>query len=103
MSNKHALPVAVAAGILGLLIAAQAATATHPRPKGASPLSGSAVIAYNQCASPNRTHGPPLAFPSCNPPVQSSPYITVGTPDANGAASNMSGNLRVSVIVGVPG
>ena len=37
----------------------------------------------------NRTHGPALAFPSCNPPVRSSSVLTVGTVDANGAASNM--------------
>jgi hypothetical protein len=29
-----------------------------------------------------------LAFPSCNPPVQTSNSLTVGTPDANGAAAN---------------
>ena len=33
----------------------------------------------------NRTHGPALAFPSCNPPVPRSAQLTVGTPDANGA------------------
>ena len=42
----------------------------------------------NECTSPNRTHGPPLAFPSCNPPVQTSSFLTVGTPDANGAPAN---------------
>ena len=42
--------------------------------------------------SPNRIHGPP-DFParlnpdgSCNPPGQTSGQLTVGTPDANGAA-----------------
>ncbi|MGH2979072.1 MAG: hypothetical protein ACRDLQ_05485 [Solirubrobacterales bacterium] len=59
--------------------------------------------AYNQCTSANRTHGPPLAFPSCNPPVQSSQSVTVGTPDANGAAANAVAHARVSVVVGVPG
>ena len=52
---------------LCLLIAAPA-QATHPRPVGASPARMSLVPAYAPCAAPNRTHGPPLAFPSCNPP-----------------------------------
>ena len=42
------------------------------RPKGATPLRASMVPAFKACAAPNRTHGAPLAFPSCNPPVQSS-------------------------------
>ena len=59
--------------------------------------------AYNQCAAPNRTHGPPLAFPSCNPPVQSSGFVTVGTPDANGAGGELRGFAKYEAIVGVPG
>src|SRR3954464_6119934 len=83
---------------------AQVASATHPRPKGATPLRASVVPAYKTCAVPNRTHGAPLAFPSCNPPVQSSNFLTVGTPDANGvAAANSVGFIRLDVKVGVPG
>src|SRR5205807_1692860 len=33
-------------------------------------------------------HGAPLAFQSCNPPVQASNFLTGGTPDANGASAN---------------
>ena len=44
-----------------------------------------------------------MAFPSCNPPVQSSTAITVGSPDANGAAANSEGFVKLEVIVGVPG
>ena len=68
----------------------------------------SLVPAYNQCTSPNRTHGPP-DFPggsnpdgSCNPPAQTSGQLTVGTPDANGAAANSVGSVRMSVINGNP-
>ena len=42
----------------------------YPRPKGASPMRGSLVPAYEPCTAPNRTHGPPLAFPSCAPPAR---------------------------------
>ena len=69
----------------------------YPRPKGATPLRAALVPAYNQCSAPNRTHGPPLAFPSCNPPVQQSSAITVGSPDANGAAANAVGIVRYDV------
>ena len=62
--------------------------ATHPRPKGATPSRVPLVPAFNACTAPNRTHGPSLAFPSCSPPAQSSAYLTVGTPDTNGAAAN---------------
>jgi hypothetical protein len=88
---------------LGVIVVVQAASATHPRPKGATPLIASLVPAYDACDAPNRTHGPPLASPSCNPPVQSSTAVTVGAPDANGAAANSTGSIRVAVHVGVPG
>ena len=87
---------------LCLLIAAPA-QATHPRPKGASPVRVPLVPAYSQCAAPNRTHGPPLAFPSCNPPTQTSGQATVGTPDAFGGAANFIGYFRIRVLVGAPG
>jgi hypothetical protein len=98
-----ALPLALAVTALGMLMMASIANASHPRPKSASPLSASMVPAYNECTTPNRTHGPPLAFPSCNPPVQSSNSLTVGTPDANGAAANSTSVIKIKVIVGVPG
>jgi len=101
--KRMVLPLALALGAVGLMVMASMASATHPRPKGATPLRVSMVPAFNQCAAPNRTHGPPLAFPSCNPPVQSSTAITVGSPDANGAAANSEGFVKLEVIVGVPG
>ena len=42
----------------------------------------------------------PLSFPSCNPPQQVSPNLTIGTPDANGAAANAIGFAKVEVLVG---
>ena len=75
----------------------------YPRPVAASPIRASLVPAYQPCTSANRAHGPPLAFGSCNPPSQASPHLTVGTPDANGAAANSVGFLKMRVAPGAPG
>jgi hypothetical protein len=103
IKRKMVLPLALALGALGLMVMAQMASATHPRPKGATPLRVSTVPAFKQCTAPNRTHGAPLAFPSCNPPVQTSNFLTVGSPDANGAPANSVGSIRLDVQAGVPG
>lgn len=73
-----------------------------PRPKSATPLQAALVPAYQACSSSNRTHGPPLAHPACNPPIRSSTPLTVGTPDANGFASNSTGYMRYGVVLGDP-
>ena len=83
---------------MACLLTAPPAQATHPRPKSASPVHMSLVPAYAACAAPNRTHGPPLAFASCNPPAQTSAQATVGTPDANGGAANGTGHLRLKTL-----
>jgi hypothetical protein len=76
-------------------------TGFYARPKGATPIIAALVIAYNQCTGAgNRTHGPPFANPSCNPPVQSSSVLTVGTGDANGASPNFAGNVRFDAVPG---
>jgi hypothetical protein len=88
------------AGVLAVTVA-ETASATHPRPKGATPIRVPFVPAYKQCTGAgNRTHGAPLAFPSCNPPVQASPNLTIGTPDSNGAAANAIGYALVQVVTG---
>jgi Tol biopolymer transport system component len=71
--------------------------AGYPRPKGASPLRASLVPAFQQCTSPDRMHGAPLAFPSCSQPVQTSGFITVGTPDANAAGAHSTGYVLLRV------
>ena len=80
------------------LLAAASAQATHPRPVGATPIRMSLVPAYAPCTAPNRTHGPPLAFASCNPPTQSSGQATVGTPDAFGGGANATGYVRFKFV-----
>ena len=101
--KRFTVSLALAMGAVTLLIVSSVANATHPRPKGASPLYASLVPAYNACGTPNRTHGPPLAFPSCNPPVQASTAVTIGSPDANGAGANSVGFVKLNVKPGVVG
>ena len=97
IKRKMVLPLALAVGALGLMVVSQLASASHVRPKGASPLRASLVPAFKACTAPNRTHGAPLAFPSCNPPVQTSNFLTVGSPDANGAGANSTGFILLRV------
>jgi hypothetical protein len=73
---------------------------SYARPKGATPFRVSLVPAYQACTAPNRTHGPALAFPSCNPPVQASGFLTVGSPDANGRAASSTGFVKLNAVPG---
>jgi hypothetical protein len=77
--------------------------AGYPRPLGATPARAALVVAYDECTSPNRTHGSPLAVGSCSPPVQTSGQLTVGTLDANGKPANSVGVVRYDVVNGDPG
>jgi Tol biopolymer transport system component len=79
------------------------ASAGHARPKGATPFRASLVVANDVCTAPDRQHGPSLAFPSCASPVQSSQSLTVGNPDADGAAANFTGFVRLGVLPGTAG
>jgi hypothetical protein len=74
----------------------------YPRPAGTGRSMFALVPAYTACTSTNRTHGPPLAHPSCSPPAQASPYLTVGTPDANGKPTAGVSRLLVSTLTGNP-
>ena len=89
------------ADVMGIMMAWMApATPGYARPKGATPTIVRLVPAFNQCTSGNAQHGPPLAQPSCRPPVQSSNYLTVGTPDVagNGFAANSTGFVNFKVV-----
>jgi subtilisin family serine protease len=103
---KASLAGLVASGgrlnLAGTLERVSVIAAGHVRPKAASPLRVSLVPAYTACATPNRVHGPALAFGSCAPPAQRSSQLTVGTPDANGHAANSAGSLQMKVLVGDP-
>ena len=76
----------------------------YPRPEGRdADADVRSFPRYRQCTTPNRTHGPPLASPSCTAPVLESSQLTVGSPDANGQAANASAFCSYEVVVGLPG
>jgi uncharacterized repeat protein (TIGR01451 family) len=82
---------------------AQAATVVegpdgYARPKGASPTILGLVPAYAECAAGSGAHGAPRIEPSCGPPSQTSSYLTVGTPDANGRVANSVGFAQFQVL-----
>src|SRR5439155_19978076 len=54
------------------------------------------------CTNPNRQHGAPLSFGSCNPPQQASGQLTLGTPDANGKGAASVGSILYRVVADDP-
>ena len=58
--------------------------------------------AYRECETPNRMHGPPLAFGSCAPPAPAANALTVGTPHANGQEARSEVSVTFDTIVGNP-
>ena len=78
----------------------------YPRPKGATPTYAYLVPAYQACVAPvntpDRTHGPPLAYASCSAPDQVSAHLTVGTHDANARPAKSVGHTRYGAALGDP-
>ncbi len=72
--------------------------AGYARPQGASPIRVPLVPAYSACTTPNMVHGTPLDDPSCASPTRVSPYLTLGTPDSNGAPANSNGSIKLTVL-----
>jgi hypothetical protein len=70
----------------------------YARPKAATPVNVALVPAFDECSSGNASHGAPLAVPSCNPAVESSDYLTVGSPESNGKPARMAGSVRLKVV-----
>ena len=66
--------------LIGLTFTATA-LATHARPQSATPITVRLVPVFTACGSSNGVHGPPLALPSCAPPVENSSYLTMVAPD----------------------
>ncbi len=64
----------------------------YARPKSAQSVRVPLVPASLPCTAPNREHGPPLTFGSCNPPAPVSQAVTVG--------SAMTGSMRYRALVG---
>jgi hypothetical protein len=76
---------------------------SYIRPKATGPMRVSIVSAAKPCTTPNRTHGPPLAYGSCSPVLSESPNLTVGIGDGSPAFSKSIGFVRLDAIVGTPG
>jgi hypothetical protein len=85
-----------------LFVARVADQTGYPRPKAAGAAKFSLVPAYQSCTNPNRTHGPPLAWPSCAPPAATSSLLTVGTADSNGQPPKSIGHVGVQALIGDP-
>jgi hypothetical protein len=100
MARGRAASTAALLALAGVLAMPGAGSATHPRPRGATPLRLPLLPSYNECKAPNRTHGTPLSSPSCAPPSRTSFYLTVGTPDVNGAGARSIGSLDVTALTG---
>jgi CBS domain-containing protein len=74
----------------------------YARPKSATRTELRFVPAHKACASPNASHGAPLALPSCSLPEPASDYLTVGTADSNGKATNFQGSGVIRTICNPP-
>jgi hypothetical protein len=71
----------------------------YARPQSATPASISLVPAYEDCGeTADSMHGAPLAAPSCSAPAQTSAFLTVGSPDANGKPAISAGKLGLKVV-----
>ena len=84
-------------GILGRMTSYINFPPGYPRPKSATPIDVSLVPAYVPCEfplSPNRAHAPPMSHGSCAPPITQSGFLTVGTFDSNGQASQSVGHVK---------
>jgi len=80
--KRFSLVLAIAA--LGAMCVASTALASHARPISATPLSFAMVPSFKPatpCAGTVTTHGLPLNLTSCNPPVQTSSFLTAQAPD----------------------
>ena len=76
----------------------------YARPKAANVVKAFLVPSYSACtpAVDNRIHGPPLAYPSCNPPRMPSSNLTVGTADSNGVPTVSLGSVQFLTVRGDP-
>jgi hypothetical protein len=101
LRNSKRIAVVLAVTAVAVLVTASTALASHPRPKSASPLTFQLVPAFNACTTgSNGTHGAPLALPSCNPPVQTSQWLTLNAPDRPApfnTAANGTGKIILKV------
>ena len=75
----------------------------YPQTERATPLRVSLVPAFNSCGAPTPdATARRLAFPSCNPPAQSSGFLTVGSPTRTIGGQLRSARGRVHRVPGNP-
>lgn len=77
--KKRIFVLCAMSALLALAFFASSAMASHEKPISASPIRVPLVPAFDACTSANSTHGLPLNFPSCNPPVPSSGTVKAGS------------------------
>jgi hypothetical protein len=65
--------VAAGAVVVGSLVLTGTAAGTHVRPKAATPLYTSFVIAYQPCNATNANHGPPFSLGTSSNAVTGGP------------------------------
>jgi hypothetical protein len=95
MHMKKRIVLSVLGSMLACGMIASSATASHEHPIGASPIRVPLVPAFAACTSANSTHGLPLNFPSCNPPVPKSSTVKWG-------AGSISNAWLIVCNVGIP-
>lgn len=76
--KKRIFVLSAMSALLALGVIASSAMASHERPISGSPVRVPLVPAFEACTSANSTHGLPLNFPSCNPPVPVSNTVKAG-------------------------
>jgi len=98
MSVKRRIALAVALGCLASLVVAGSASATHPRPLGASKIRVTMIPAFRVCGAgggtPNSTHGTPLSFASCTGSAFRMESNTLTVPSG---PTNASGSITIEV------
>jgi len=76
--KKRIFVLSAMSALLALAFIASSAMASHEKPVSGSPIRVPLVPAFDACTSANSTHGVPLNFPSCNPPVPTSGTVKSG-------------------------
>jgi len=100
MRRRVALIASASTLLLALIGAGVASAYYHPSPTGARTASFGLVPTYVSWASPcgtgqtSKSHGAPLTFPSCSPPVPRATRVVVGTA---AGVSNGAGLITLKV------
>jgi hypothetical protein len=72
----------------------------YVRPKGATPIRVPLVPAFKACTSANSTHGAPLSYGSCAPPMPESASAFIGVGDGDPAPARSIGSVNLRTLTG---